>query len=132
MTLEERKNYALSLRMQGYNCAQCVVSAFQDVTGIDKDMTMRIASGLGSGVGGLKEICGVITGMAIAEGLVNDSRPTTKIKVADTVKKLAARFSDKNGCIRCSELKGKSNPRSCNELIIDGIEILHHHFMKND
>lgn len=132
MTLEERKNYALSLRKEGYNCAQCVVSAFTDVTGIDKDMSMKIASGLGSGIGGLKEICGVITGMAVAEGLVNDSQPTTKIKVSDTVKKLAERFSGKNGYMRCSELKGKSNLRPCNELIIDGIEILHHHFMGND
>lgn len=132
MTLEERKEYAMSLRKQGYNCAQCIVASFYDITGIDKGLSLKIASGLGTGVASLGEVCGVVTGMTITEGILNSSEPAAKIKVAKTAKGLAGQFVDKNGYLRCKDLKNPLHARPCNDLILDGIEIMHRHLSPDD
>lgn len=124
MTTEDRKNKALELHAKGYNCAQCVVLAFADVTGVNEELGARIAMGLGGGVGAQGEICGVITGMAITDGLLGGPSPTEKPAANRRVREMTESFkSGTEGCVTCRDLKGKCK-RSCDSLIADGIEIL--------
>ncbi len=128
MTLEERKNISRNLRLQGYNCAQSVLLAFEDKTGMDAATAAKISSGLGSGFG-TGEICGVISGMALAQGMTQDADPKSKMKSAKTAASLAREFANLNqGRMRCCELKGKEGIRPCNELVEQGVEILHNYF----
>ena len=46
-----RKDRAVELFMEGYNCAQSVFTAFADRFGIDEDTAKKISAGLGGGVG---------------------------------------------------------------------------------
>lgn len=124
MTIEERKNKALSLHTQGYNCAQCVALAFADVTGTTDEIVARAAMGLGGGVGAQGEICGVITGMAIVDGLCHSANPKEKPEANKRVKAMTQEFAARtNQYIRCHDLKQICR-RPCNDLITDGIEIL--------
>lgn len=128
MTLEERKEKVKKLRAEGYNCAQAVVMAFSDLTGLDDATAAATAAGLGGGVGGMKEICGVVTGMTIAYGLITRAPASEKAKVYAQVRELASRFKDLNsGRMLCRELKTPGVAKSCNALIEEGVEILHHH-----
>ena len=61
---------ALSLFEQGHNCAQAVFTAFCDITNLDESTALKISSSFGGGIGGMKEMCGAITGMAMALGLL--------------------------------------------------------------
>lgn len=61
---------AYALHHSGYNCAQAVLGAYVDLFDLDMDRAMTIAYGFGDGsVGMTREICGTLTGGAMALGL---------------------------------------------------------------
>ncbi len=61
---------AEELFRQGYNCAQAVAVAFCDVTGLEPDFAARMASSFGGGLGRQREVCGAVSGMLMAAGLL--------------------------------------------------------------
>lgn len=124
MDLDLRKDKALELHKQGYNCAQCVILSFPDITNLTDKVAAQIAMGLGGGVGAQGEICGVLLGMTVVLGLARDANPMVKPQVNAEVRELTNRFKEKNqGCFLCRELKSKCR-RPCDDLICGGIEIL--------
>ena len=46
--------YAAELFLKGYNCAQSVMVAFCDVTGLEEDFAARMASSFGGGMGRMR------------------------------------------------------------------------------
>jgi C_GCAxxG_C_C family probable redox protein len=130
MTLEERKARAIALHKQGYNCAQCVVMAFSDRTGLSDAVAAKIAMGLGGGVGAQGEICGVVTGMAIAEGTTHEPVASEKPASNKTVRDLTESFVNNNHHLRCRDLKTVGRI-PCNDLILNGVEILHKWYEAN-
>lgn len=66
----DRKEKALSLFMEGYNCSQSVFMAFADRFGIDEDTAKRISAGLGGGVGRQREVCGAVSGAVMVIGSI--------------------------------------------------------------
>ena len=45
---------------QGYNCAQAVMLAFEDETGIPSETAAKLSSSFGGGMARLREVCGAI------------------------------------------------------------------------
>ena len=145
---EKAENYFLL----GYNCAQAVVLAFSDVTGLDEQTAVRIAGPFGGGLGRLRETCGTVSGMATVIGLISgpsvpgDSE--AKAKLYKRVQQAAEKFREKNGSIICRELLGldkngeKISPvpsertaayykkRPCAKLCYDAAEILEELYLK--
>lgn len=130
MTLNERIELGREIRSKGYNCAQTVVAAFTDITGLDMATSLKLASGLGFGVAGLGEICGVITGICIVVGLAEgDEKAESKKRISHACMQLSKRFMELNdGFCRCCDLKKCVRASSCNTLIEEGIEILQNHY----
>ena len=99
---------AAELFLEGYNCAQAVAVAFCDVTGLDKDYTAKLVSGFGGGMGGLREVCGAVSGMYFVMGhLYGYESPTddeAKKELYARVRGLAEKFKEENGSIICREL----------------------------
>ena len=112
------KDLAVSYHPQGNNCAQCVLKSCKEFTGLDDETAFAIANGFG---GGLRsgEICGSISGGVMAIGLAAAKKGITAI--APVAKAYVNEFSEKYGCVRCVELKGKGI--SCDELIGFGAEM---------
>lgn len=48
--------------LAGYNCSQSLAGAFYDVTGLDRETVLRMASSFGGGMGRLRQVCGAMTG----------------------------------------------------------------------
>ena len=120
---------ARSLKAEGYNCAQSVLIPFCDIIGLDRDTAARLSSGLGSGMGATRELCGVANAMAIAQGMLQSPDPMAKGVSAKAAGELARQFSSRNqGRLRCADLKGKEGIRPCNDLVEDGVEILYNYF----
>lgn len=72
---EKAKEYFLS----GYNCAQSVFMAFCEETGLDEETAAKLASSFGGGMGRLREVCGAVSGMFMAAGLIKGySDPGTR------------------------------------------------------
>ena len=65
---EERVQKAVELYNNGYSCSQSVVLAFTDIFNINEEVAMNFSAGFGSGIGGLREVCGAASGMFMLLG----------------------------------------------------------------
>ncbi|MBN1182915.1 MAG: C_GCAxxG_C_C family protein [Bacteroidales bacterium] len=52
-----------------FNCSQSVFATFAEDLGIDVDSALKIACGLGAGIGRMQKTCGAVTGAILALGL---------------------------------------------------------------
>ena len=104
----EHAEKACQLFAEGLNCAQAVMVAFSDVTGMDKDLAMRLSSSFGGGMGRMREVCGtcsamfMITGIlyGIGEGFTHEE----KSEHYKRIQLLASQFKEKHETILCREL----------------------------
>ena len=99
---------ALSLFMQGYNCAQAVFAAFAPVLELQEADALRVSMGLGGGVGRMREVCGAVSGAAMVLGALyggDDSKDKTAAYTA--VRRFADTFRAHHGAIVCRELLQK-------------------------
>lgn len=108
--MSERGQKAYDYFMQGYNCAQAVLLAFSDLTGLDEKTAVLVASGFGAGIGKTRNVCGTVTGMIMAADLINGYEnpkdSNAKIRTYDMVQSLLNEFKAENGSIICAELLG--------------------------
>ena len=119
-TLEERKERARLLHKQGYNCSQCVVMVFDDVHGLSEEVAARASAGFGGGMGGMRHVCGAVSGMVMLEGLVKYSHPSDKPMLYAEVKAAAEEYKALNGSVVWSGLAG-----SVVTLNVNGKEKIH-------
>lgn len=122
-TLEQRKERARVLHKQGYNCSQCVVMVFDDVHGLSEDTAARASAGFGGGMGGMRQVCGAVSGMVMLEGLLKYSHPSDKPMLYAEVKAAAEEFKLLNGSTVCGDLL-KPERKPCIDLIEDAITII--------
>ena len=107
------KEKALEYHAAGFNCAQSVLAACKEYTGLDDSAALAISAGFG---GGLRsgEICG-----AMALGLVcpfNEAdNAEAKVKIAELAKNCVSACNDEYNCIRCLDLK--QSGVNCSEII---------------
>lgn len=106
--MSDHAELARDLFLQGYNCAQAVVCAFGDVTGLDIDVAARIASSFGGGLARMREVCGTVSGAALVLGLVRGYSDPKDFEAKKAhyrlVQEFARRFSQQSGSIVCREL----------------------------
>lgn len=139
-----RGEKAEALFLEGYNCAQAVVIAFEDLHGLDRETAAKLSSSFGGGMARLREVCGSVSGMFMVAGLLYGyDNPKAKEEKAEhyaRIQKLAADFTAEHGSIVCRELLGltekKQEPtpearteeyykkRPCKELIGRAAEIM--------
>ena len=103
-----RSEIATTRFLSGYNCAQAVLDAFRDETGVDEDLALKIATGLGAGMGRKQEVCGAVTGGILVLGLRHgrgtaDDRSATEQTYLRT-RELMDRFAAKHGSCLCRQL----------------------------
>lgn len=114
--MKATKEIAVEKFKKGYNCCQAVACAYCEELGVKEEDMFRITEGFGSGMGGLKDTCGVVTGMFLIISLYNsagDMNDPKKTKM-DTYKKFreaAAAFEEKNRSIYCRDLKNIDGPQ---------------------
>lgn len=128
----------------GCNCAQAVFLAFAEDAGLARGTAAKLAGPFGGGIGRLREVCGAISGMCMAAGLLLGSEDTAdgdaKAAVYDMTRGLVERFREENGAILCRELLegtgattgGNPEPRTkeyyerrpCSELVRIAADIL--------
>lgn len=94
----------------GCNCCQSMVLAFAPEMGLDRETAMRMASGLGGGVGRLREICGAVSGAAIVLGMLHGSADPNdhdaKTALYGEIQQFAESFAKEKGSYICRDLLG--------------------------
>jgi len=146
-----RKEIAMEYFAEGYNCAQAVALAFCDLLPMEKDTLARLTSSFGGGMGRLREVCGAVSGMFAAAGLLYGyDDPKARAEKADhyaRLQEMAKAFEKENGSIVCRELLGLTvkhdaptpeartdayyKKRPCKELVGCAAEILEKYLEEN-
>ncbi len=96
-------------------CAQSVLSVYAERYGLDQATAMRIATGLGGGVGRMGGTCGTLTGAALVIGLElgpdKSGDQQAKDRTYEATRLLQERFIDKHGSNQCRDLLEKDLSR---------------------
>ena len=71
--MKATKETAVEKFKKGYNCCQAVACAYCEERGVKEEDMFRITEGFGSGMGGLKDTCGAVTGMFLIISLYNSA-----------------------------------------------------------
>lgn len=119
----------------GYNCAQSVVLAYEDVVRVDKNTLIKMSAPFGGGIGRLREVCGAVSGGVMVLSLLTGLDtlvPEEKNRLYALEREFAERFKDKVGSYICSDLIKKhphsdthnSNKPACKELVGIAVEII--------
>lgn len=115
MKMSDRAEKARQLFLEGYNCSQSVVCAFEDepqLAAIGHETLMRMSSSFGGGLGRLREVCGTVLGASIVLGIMfGYDKPkdfASKKEHYRHIQEFAARFKAENGSYVCRELLGLS------------------------
>ena len=125
-----RQELALELRSKGYNCCQCTACAFAKDMDVDYVTVFKAAEALGSGLGGMKGVCGALSGAAMVIGLKNSTAnleaPDSKAASCRLSRELTDKFQEKAGSIICREIKGVETGKmlhSCPDCIKDAVTL---------
>ena len=100
---------AAELFLSGSNCAQAIVVAFCDVTGLEPDFAAKMASSFGGGMGRMREVCGAVSGMLMVAGLLYGytdpgEKDCNKKAHYQLVQQLSGQFREEIGSIVCREI----------------------------
>lgn len=145
-----RSEKAMKLFEEGYNCAQSVFLAFEDLHGMNRKDAAALSSSFGGGMGRLREVCGAVSGMFLVAGVLygydDPKAREEKTEHYARIQELAAAFEKENGSIICRELLGLSvkretpiseprtaeyyKKRPCKELVGQAAEIMEQYIAK--
>ena len=110
INVDERVERAQAYFKAGYNCAQAVVMAFDDVMQISPDELARLAAPFGGGMGRMREVCGTVSGMTFLAGAIKPSSNPSNLEERKEnyalVQLFADKFREENGDIVCRRLLG--------------------------
>ena len=100
---------AAELFSGGCNCAQAVVVAFCDVTGLEPGFAAKLSSSFGGGMGRMREVCGAVSGMLMVAGLLYGyddpgEKDCNKKAHYALVQELSGKFREEVGSIICREI----------------------------
>lgn len=126
---------ARELFEQGFNCAQATLCAFEDLTGLERQTALGLASSFGGGIGGTGEVCGALVGSLMALGSLRgctQADPALKKRYSECVRRYLDRFRNQFGGILCRELLERNErdalvrglPRPCMRYVVGAVEQL--------
>jgi C_GCAxxG_C_C family probable redox protein len=99
-----------ALFRQGFNCAQSVFLAFEDLYGLDRESALKLSSPFGAGFGMMREVCGAVSGACMAlgllEGYADPGDAEGKRALYAAVQALAGTLEQSRGTLICRELLG--------------------------
>ncbi len=106
------------------NCAQAVACAFCDAAGRSQEEMAAVGAAFGNGMGCMEGTCGALTGAGLVLGLHYKG---DRVKAMKRMRRIMARFQQRNGATVCKVLKGVETGRvlrSCPDCVADAAEFL--------
>lgn len=108
--MNSRVERAVATFEEGFTCAQAVFSTYADLFGMDREMALKLSSPMGGGIGRMREVCGVVSAMAMLAGLkegnTDPSDERGKEQIYQLTRQMAGKFKEEHKTIICRELLG--------------------------
>ena len=119
----DRAERAVDLKHSGYNCAQAVLCAFTEESGMTEDELKKLGASFGAGMGCMEATCGALIGAGILTGILKyEGKPVMRDAAA-----LHRQFSDMCGASICKDLKGRDTGTpvcSCDDCVRNAVRIM--------
>lgn len=91
--------------MEGYNCAQAIAGAYASELGMEEKRAVRLASGFGAGIGGMRGVCGALSGLMLVYGFARGYDEAAdmegKKRLYACEQAMAKRFTDTFEALHC-------------------------------
>lgn len=118
--MKSRKEQAVALFKEGYNCSQAVFVTYADLFGLDRETALKVSASFGAGIGRMREVCGAACGMFMVAGMLTGQTEgadqAAKKHNYDVVQQLAAEFKKENGgTYICRELLSRAGATAAAE-----------------
>ena len=89
----------------GYNCCQSILAAYSNIHGVDRKTALKLASGMGGGVGHSGEVCGFVNAACMLLGLkYGTDVPDSKLAVFPICLEFCDEFMAKYGSVNCKDI----------------------------
>ena len=115
-----RARKAAEIYNQNFTCSQAVLLVFAEDFSLERNMALRIACGMGGGMGRTDHVCGAVTGaimvLGLKYGMTDPERLEDKMETYGKVREFIERFIRSCGSIGCTDLIG------CNLSTAEGLE----------
>ena len=119
----ERKERAVELKHNGYNCCQAVLCAYADQLNMSEEELKRIGAAFGVGMGCMEATCGALCAAEMILGLKKyEGKPILRDAAA-----LHKTFTDMCGASLCKDLKGRDTGVvlcECDDCVRNAVMIL--------
>ena len=118
----DKKELAVTLKHNGYNCAQAVLCTFVNETGLSEELLKQIGAGFGVGMGCMEATCGALIGAQIIMGL----KKYKAVPVLKNARELHQAFTEKCGASICKDLKGRDTGKvicECDDCVRCAVEL---------
>jgi len=97
------------LASHSMNCAQAVLTTFNEEYGLNKDLAMKIARAFGGGMGQSKGACGAVTGAYMVLGLAlkpSGDYLKDRAQMGGAMAEFNRKFTALHGSLNCTDLCG--------------------------
>ncbi len=118
-----REELAVDLKHSGCNCAQAVITAYCDLTGMTTEEAKALGSAFGNGMGCMKATCGAVVGA----GIVLGRQKYGTGPVGSKARLLITEFEKMCGATVCGDLKGIGTGKvlcSCDDCVRNAVIVL--------
>lgn len=106
----DRVQRAVSLFKNGFNCSQAILAAWSEKYGLSEQTALKMAGGLGGGIGRTGVVCGALTGAILVLGLhfgtADAKNKNTKYNLYRKTQDLMEQFKAHTGSVYCRDLLG--------------------------
>ena len=123
MSEQNRSEQAVILKHNGYNCAQSVLCAFAQESGLDEDTLKKLGAAFCAGMGAMNATCGALCAAEMLLGLIRyEGKPILKDAAA-----IHAEFTSRCGASICRDLKGIDTGKmicSCDDCVRNAAAIV--------
>lgn len=131
MELQDRIDVADTLHRSGQNCAQCVLQAFDDITGLEPAVASAVTACMGRGLCGNGLTCGALLGAMAVLGTRTGGSLDVKKKAMQRGAAFVSEFKNANGAVQCAELRVPGG-KPCHEIILDTVRDLHNYIAADE
>jgi len=89
----------------GYNCCQSMLATYSDIHGVDRETALKLASGMGGGVGHSGGVCGFVSAACLLLGLKYGApTPESQLGVFPICLEFCDVITAKYGSINCKDI----------------------------
>ncbi len=106
----EKNEEAVGSFCDGFLCSQAVLSAYCEEEGLERGLALKLATGLGGGMGRTAHTCGAVTGAILVIGLKKGPVETNDVASREEtyylVREFLNQFQQRHGSVECCSLLG--------------------------